>query len=72
MIWIHRLVTDRGFIEAFWTRLKEKREKDPSVSQEAVLEELYEEYRVVFGEDRFPSFDAFRKCRERYYSKQVP
>ncbi len=72
MIWIHRLVTDKGFIEAFWARLRERRLKEPSVSQEAVFEELNEEYRSVFGEDRFPSFDAFRKCRERNYSKQVP
>ena len=36
MIWIHRLVTDSGFINAFWERLRERRQKDPSVSQEAV------------------------------------
>ena len=65
MIWIHRLVTESGFIEAFWERLRERRRKDPSVSQEAVFEELNEEYREVFGEDRFPSFDAFRKRRDR-------
>lgn len=65
MIWIHRLVTESGFIEAFWERLRERRRKDPSVSQEAVFEELNEEYREVFGEDRFSSFDAFRKRRDR-------
>ena len=65
MIWIHRLVTESGFIEAFWERLRDRRRKDPSVSQEAVFEELNEEYREVFGEDRFPSFDAFRKRRDR-------
>jgi hypothetical protein len=65
MIWIHRLVTESGFIEAFWERLRERRRKDPSVSQEAVFEELNEEYREVFGEDRFTSFDAFRKRRDR-------
>ena len=65
MIWIHRLVTDTGFINAFWERLRERRLKAPSVSQEAVFEELNEEYREVFGEDRFPSFDAFRKRSDR-------
>ena len=65
MIWIHRLVTESGFIEAFWERLRERRRKEPSVSQEAVFEELNEEYREVFGEDRFASFDAFRKRRDR-------
>ena len=65
MIWIHRLVTESGFISCFWDRLRERRRKDPSVSQEAVFEELNEEYREVFGEDRFSSFDAFRKRRDR-------
>ena len=69
MIWIHRLVTDAGFINAFWERPRERRQKDPSVSQEAVFEELNEEFREVFGEDRFSSFDAFRKRRDRYTSK---
>ncbi len=65
MIYVHRLVTDEGFIAAFWERLKERRREDPSVSQESVFEELNEEYNSVFGEDRFKSFDAFRKRRDR-------
>ena len=65
MIYIHRLVTDEGFIAAFWELLKERRAEDPSVSQESVYEELNEEYNSVFGEDRFKSFDAFRKRRDR-------
>ena len=65
MIYIHRLVTDEGFIAAFWERLREMRKKDPSVSQEAAYESLNEEYRSVFGVDRFKSFDAFRKRRDK-------
>ncbi len=65
MINAHRLVTDEGFIAAFWERLKERRKEDKSVSQESVFEELNEEYYSVFGEDRFKSFDAFRKRRDR-------
>ena len=65
MIFIHRLVTDDGFTAAFWERLREMRKKDPSVSQETVYESLNEEYRSVFGEDRFKSFDAFRKRRDK-------
>ena len=65
MMYIHRLVTDEGFISAFWERLKERRNEVPPVSQEVVFEELNEEYRSVFGVDRFKSFDAFRKRRDR-------
>lgn len=69
MMYVHRLVTDAGFIREFWRRLREMRETDPSVSQETAFEILDEEYRSVFGEPRFPSFDAFRKCRDRSSSK---
>lgn len=64
-LYIHRLVTDEGFIRAFWDTLREMREKDPSVTQEDVYEALNDEYKGVFGEDRFKSFDAFRKRRDR-------
>ena len=69
MMYIHRLVTDAGFFKEFWRRLHEMREKDPSVSQETVFEQLNEEYRNVFHEDRFKSFDAFRKRRDRIIPK---
>ena len=65
MRWIHRLVTDDGFIRAFWATLREWRRTDPSVTQEDVYNALNEEYREVFGEDRFKSFDAFRKRRDK-------
>jgi len=69
MIYVHRLVTDSGFIAEFWRRLAEMRAADPDVTQEAVFESLNEEYRAVFGEDRYKSFDAFRKRRDRCVSK---
>lgn len=64
-LFFHRLVTDEGFIRAFWDTLREWRETDPTVSQETVYEALNDEYHEVFGEDRFKSFDAFRKRRDR-------
>jgi len=64
-LYIHRLVTDEGFIREFWRRLQEERCKDPAVTQESVFELLNEEYREVFGVDRFKSFDAFRKRRDK-------
>ncbi len=65
----HRLVTDTGFIREFWRRLYEMRSSDSSVSQEAVFDILNEEYHSVFHEYKYPSFDAFRKRRDRANSK---
>jgi len=62
---VHRLVTETGFIEAFWQRLRELRSVDPMATQVEAYESLNDEYREVFGEDRFKSFDAFRKRRDR-------
>ena len=61
------LVTDRGFIEAFWTLLRSYRAAGSAISQRAVFEELNEVYLEEFGEPRFRTFDAFRKCRDRKY-----
>lgn len=65
LLYIHKLVTDAGFIEEFWRRL---READPGTTQEDIFDRMNEEYKNVFGEDRFPSFDAFRKRRDRKMS----
>lgn len=45
------------------------RSADSSVSQEAVFDILNEEYHSVFHEYKYPSFDAFRKRRDRANSK---
>ncbi len=65
MIFIHRLVSDEGFIAAFWERMRQMRETNASVTQEDVYDALNNEYREVFGVDRFKSFDAFRKRRDK-------
>lgn len=62
---VHRLVTESGFIEEFWKRLRELRAANPYATQVDAYDSLNEEYRAVFGEDRFKSFDAFRKRRDR-------
>lgn len=62
---IAHLVTDDGFIEEFWKLIRSM----PGATHEQVFEILNEEYRNFFGEDRFPSFDAFRKKRDRKYFK---
>ena len=65
MMWIHRLVSDEGFIQVFWDTLRETRKTDPSVTPEQVYDALNAEYREAFGCDRFKSFDAFRKRRDK-------
>ena len=65
MPYIHKLVPLSGFIEEFWRLYREMAKADPGVTQEQVFESLNDQYREVFGVDRFKSFDAFRKQRDR-------
>lgn len=65
MIYIHKLVPLAGFIDEFWRIYRDMVKDDPSVTQEQVYERLNDQYREVFGIDRFKSFDAFRKQRDR-------
>lgn len=59
------LVTFGGFLSAFWKEFR----SSPGVSQEDVYDRLNGVYFAAFGEDRFSSFDAFRKRRDRFYKK---
>lgn len=65
MIYIHKLVPITGFIDEFWRLYRQMQKDDPNVTQEQVFEVLNDQYREVFGIDRFKSFDAFRKQRDR-------
>lgn len=59
------LVTGRGFIRAFWAELRKRRAEDPGATQQDAFWYLNNHFEEVFGEPRFPSFDAFRKYRDR-------
>ncbi len=68
---IKRLVTRRGFIDAFWQRFFERKNTGESVTQEDVYEELNDLYAAEFGEPAFVSFDAFRSVRRRLEKKDL-
>jgi len=62
---VRPLVTRRGFVRAFWRELRRRRGEDPTLTQEDIYNELEDCYREAFGEPQFPSFQAFRKWRDR-------
>jgi len=63
--YIWRMATRAGFIELFWERLFDIRKYVPELRQEDLFEDMNEMYLATFGEPRFPSYDAFRKYRDR-------
>lgn len=65
---VFRCVTRGGFINEFWDVLAAWSERS-NVTQYEVFEYLNEEYKKVFGEYAFNTFDAFRVFRDRLYMK---
>lgn len=62
---LKRMASTKGFIALFWETLIEYRKAGNGISQRKVFEQLNEEWEEEIGEPRFPSFDAFRKVRDR-------
>lgn len=58
-------VTRDGFVSAFWALLKVYYSRGEKVSHRQVFDELNDRFEAVFGEPRWPSFDAFLKYRDR-------
>lgn len=60
------LVTFNGFLSTFWKECR----RHPEESQYSIFNRLNDCYYDRFGEDRFISFDAFRKRRDRLYKRR--
>lgn len=63
---IKMLATRREFIRSFWRELHTRRRRGRKDSQEDVFDDLEDKYEETFGGPLFPSFDAFRKYRDRH------
>lgn len=62
---IKRMVTGRGFSEVFWERIRADRRKGGKLTFRACYAQMELEYEAEYGEPRYPSYEAFRKARER-------
>lgn len=58
------IVTRKAFVREFWRVLAAWRREDQTVSRRQVFDYLNGIYFVEFGEDRYPSWNAFRHSRE--------
>lgn len=58
------IVTRKAFAREFWRVLAAWRREDQTVSRRQVFDYLNGIYFVEFGEDRYPSWNAFRHSRE--------
>lgn len=63
------LITETSFIETFWAELRARRAVGSRITHKQLFEIMNDFYEEQTGEPRFPSFDAFRKCRDRKVKK---
>lgn len=62
---LKKLASRRGFVDEFWARLKQYRAGGMNVTHIEVFNELNDLWEAEIGEPRFPSYNAFRKYRDK-------
>lgn len=61
----YRIATREGFLEVFWEDLRQHRAEEPTTTQISVFYQLNDLYEETFGSPMWPSWDAFRKFRDK-------
>jgi hypothetical protein len=61
---IMRMWTKQGFIDLWWERFQEAKKIDPCVTQEAIFDQMNEEWSAVIGSTRYSSYDTFRRRKD--------
>lgn len=63
---LYRMLGSRpGFVEAFWKETAKRQREGIKSTHAEVFEYLDDKCNEYFGYSRFPSFEAFRKFRDR-------
>lgn len=64
---IVRMATRQGFVDVFWARLKAARRSGAVDSRKQIYDLMEEEYEAQYGQTCFPSYEAFKKYRNRHF-----
>lgn len=59
------MVSKTGFIDLFWEQVRDDRKAGGRKSYQQIYREMEEAFEADFKVTRFPSYDAFRKIRDR-------
>jgi hypothetical protein len=59
-----RLLTSKGFIDAFWEMLSYY------CNHEEAYEAVERQYEAQFGKRKYASFESFRICRDKFLNKE--
>lgn len=60
-----KMVSLSGFIDVFWDRVKANRIDGGNQTYKEIYADMEADFSHQYGITRFPSYDAFRKARDR-------
>ena len=60
-----KMVSLSGFIDVFWDRVKANRIDGGNQTYKEIYADMEADFSHRYGITRFPSYDAFRKARDR-------
>lgn len=60
-----KMVSLSGFIDVFWDRVKANRIDGGNQTYKEIYADMEADFSHRYGVTRFPSYDAFRKARDR-------
>lgn len=63
---ITKMATRSGFVEVFWDRLRGLRRIGRMDTPKQIYEGMELEHEEKYGVFRFPTYDAFRKYKDRH------
>ena len=63
---IIKMATKPGFLEVWWDRFRKKRKSGEKDSPVQIYETMEAEYEEQYGLACFPSWEAFRKYKNRH------
>lgn len=63
---ITKMATRSGFVEVFWCRLQGLRRIGRQDTARQIYDKMEQEHEEKYGIERFPSYEAFRKFKDRH------
>ena len=60
-----KMVSVSGFIDVFWDRVRADRGDGGNQTYKEIYADMEADFSHKYGITRFPSYDAFRKARDR-------
>lgn len=63
---ITKMASRNGFLDVFWVRLQDLRRIGRTDTPQQIYNKMEQEHEAKYGIERFPSYEAFKKYKNRH------